>query len=94
MARADVQKLYRKLMTTAFSFVAPGKHHIQDVYKAVKRRYLTLCDDSFLCADNCSSDHQQPEWQHVVRKALQAQRSSTGPVTHRDCRGQYMGIDS
>lgn len=81
MARQDVQTLYRDLKATTFSFVPRGEHHVHDVYTMVKRRFPRLCDDSFLCAGNCARGHEQPEWQHVVRKALQALKSSTGPVS-------------
>ncbi len=84
MARHDCQRLYGELTTNRFSFIQRGEHHLDGFYSAVKRRYPSLCDDSFLCADNCSKGHEQPEWQHVVRKALQALKSAAGPV----CKGE------
>lgn len=80
MARADVKRLYQELRSTRFAFVRRGEHHLHDVYTAVKLQYPSLCDDTFLCADNCASGHQRPEWQHVVRRALQAEKDRSGQV--------------
>jgi hypothetical protein len=81
MARGDLQQLYQELKSSRFSFLARGEHDVQAIYRAVKARYSALCDDRFVCSQNCSSGHDQPEWQHVVRKALQALKSPTGPIS-------------
>ncbi len=78
MARADTRDLYQRLRNTRFAFVPRGEHHLHDVYAAVKAQYPSLCDDGLLCADNCASGHQRPEWQHVVRRALQAEKGPSG----------------
>ncbi len=80
MARPDISDLYQELRRTRFGFVPQGEHHLHDVYRAVKARYPSLCDDRFLCSDNCASGHQRPEWQHVVRRALQAEKGPSGQV--------------
>jgi hypothetical protein len=80
MARPSSRELYQELRKTRFGFVPPGEHHLHEVYTAVKAHYPSLCDDSFLCAENCGSGHQRPEWQHVVRRALQAEKGPSGQV--------------
>jgi hypothetical protein len=80
MARPSVRELYQELRKTRFGFVPSGEHHLHEVYGAVKARYPSLCDDSFLCVDNCASGHQRPEWEHVVRRALQAEKGTSGQV--------------
>jgi len=81
MARADLQQLYQDLKSSRFRFLPRGEHDVRAIYRAVKATYPRLCDDRFLCSQNCSRGHEQPEWQHVVRKALQALKSPTGPVS-------------
>ncbi len=70
MARADLRDLYHQLTTSKFGFVGNGEHSLEDVYRAVKTRFPALCDDGYLCRDNCAHGHDQPEWRHTVRKAL------------------------
>jgi len=70
MARDDVAKLYQELIKGEFTFVPEGQHSLQEVYTFVKSKYPQLCDDHFLCSQNCSGGSNAPEWQHVVRKAL------------------------
>lgn len=89
MARPDVQELYSELKTNVFRFMPRGSRTIHEVYAAVRRKYPHLCDDSFLCATNCSSGHNQPEWQHTVRRVLQSLKSSTGPVRKDSSRGMW-----
>ena len=90
MAREDAQQLYRELKSSRFGFLTRGEHDVQAIYRAVKARYPALCDDRFLCSQNCSSGHQQPEWQHVVRKALQALKSPIGPVSSGSAWGYWL----
>ena len=70
MARPELQRLYAALRDSAFSFLPKGELHLSAIYAVVARRHQNLCDDDYLCRMNCSSGHDQPEWQHVVRKAL------------------------
>lgn len=74
MARQDVHDLYQQLHKSHFSFVPRGEHTVHDVYAMVKTQHPTLCDDNFLCANNCSRGSSQPEWQHVVRRSLQSHK--------------------
>ncbi len=89
MARTDVRELYNRLQDSRFSFIDGGEHHLHSIYQAVKDLYPKLCDDDYLCAENCSGSHRQPEWQHAVRKSLQAQKSSSGPVSKGNQRGYW-----
>jgi len=70
MALKEIRKLYGALVESSFNIVPVGQFHIQDIYRKVKGNYPTLCDDQYLCANNCSSGHNQPEWKHAVRRAL------------------------
>jgi hypothetical protein len=72
MARADTQELYQNLIRTELSFVPHGRHHITVIYDCVRSKYPNLCDDSYLCSENCKSGDNQPEWKHKVRWALDA----------------------
>ena len=89
MARADVAELYRELRDTDFAFVPRGEHHLHEIYDQVKDRYRRLCDDRFLCADNCSRGHQQPEWRHATRKAIWSKKSDTGAIRAGKGRGYW-----
>lgn len=88
MARPEIGDLYQQLLRTRFEFVGVGERHIHNVYRAIKARFPSLCDDSYLCADNCSQGHNQPEWQHTVRKALD--RLKSGHVSKSDRRGFWI----
>jgi len=90
MAREDLQQLYQELKSSRFRFLARGEHDVQAIYRAVKARYPALCDDRFLCSQNCLSGHDQPEWQHVVRKALQVLKSPSGPVSSGSAWGYWL----
>lgn len=70
MAREDLTQLYRLLMGSRFGFLGQGAFLLSEIYAVVKERYPKLCDDTYPCSVNCQSDHTQPEWRHVVRKAL------------------------
>jgi hypothetical protein len=86
MARADLHSLYDRLMSDRFRFMARGEHSIGDLHREVKSRYREFCDDSYLCRDNCSRGHKQPEWQHTVRRSLSSLKRQ-GTVS----RGSYVG---
>ena len=87
MARSDVRALYSQLQSSRLAFLPRREIHVHDIYAAVKSRFPAQCDDSYRCVDNCSNGHDQPEWQHVVRKSLQAQKAAEGPVSRGDRRG-------
>lgn len=63
------KNLYSKLIEEQFRFLN-GVYATDDIYNEVKNRYPALCDDEYLCIQNCKSGHNQPEWKHRVRSAL------------------------
>ena len=87
MARDDVAKLYQELIKSGFAFVPEGQHSLQEVYGFVKSEYPQLCDDRFLCSQNCSGGSNSPEWQHVVRKALYELLRLQSPAVYHVRRG-------
>ena len=70
MPRDDLRILYHELCETRFACVPRGEHSLLDIYGFVREHYPALCDDSYLCSENCTSGHNSPEWQHRVRAAL------------------------
>ena len=82
MAHPELQQLYHKLLGCPCVFISRGEYHIQDIYSAVRGHLSDLCDDSYLCRQNCSQGHNQPEWQHVIRRVLDALKSPDGDVSH------------
>jgi hypothetical protein len=70
MARSDLSELYQWLTYNKFNFMKPGEYPLQEIYRAVKAKLPPLCDDSYLCLENCLSGKNQPEWMHIVRAAL------------------------
>jgi hypothetical protein len=90
MARADLQQLYQGLKSSRVRFLPRGEHDVRAIYRIVKARYPRLCDDRFLCSQNCSRGHEQPEWPHVVRKALQVLKSPRGPVSSGGAWGYWL----
>ncbi len=81
MARHDTKNLYKVLRSTAFGSVPEGEYDIAQIYSLVKAKHEQFCDDSFLCADNCGSASRQPEWQHAVRRALQAEKAAANRIS-------------
>lgn len=73
----DLSELYRRLISSRFDFIARGEHHLREVYEAVKAQFRMVCDDSVLCSEVCTQGNQTPEWQHRVRTALQALKSTS-----------------
>lgn len=70
MARADLAALYQSLIVSQFRFVGSGEITIDLIYEHVRNAFPAFCDDSYLCSENCGGVHHQPEWKHVIRKAL------------------------
>ncbi len=89
MARPDITKLYKRLITTQFDFVPRGEHTLDNVYRLVTSKYPRFCDDDYLCSENCSSIHQQPEWKHTVRNALNNLKVAFGVVFRGSHRGHW-----
>lgn len=89
MARPDIAKLYKRLTTNRFSFVPRGEHTLDNAYRLVKAKYPHFCDDKYLCSTNCLSIHQQPEWKHAVRRALNNLKVALGVVSRGSHRGHW-----
>jgi len=64
-----------------FSFIEPGETSISAIYESVRQQFPHLCDDNYLCSDNCRTTHTQPEWKHKVRSALQSLKSEYGMIS-------------
>ena len=89
MPRPDLQKLYQTLAGNRLSFIRKGEYHLHEIYNAVRQSYQELCDDNYLCSENCSSGHNQPEWNHVVRRVLEELKSADGDVTRSGRHGYW-----
>ena len=89
MARDDIGRLYRLLMQSAFAFVPRGERRIEEIYVHVRKRYPKLCDDRYLCAENCTGGHDQAEWKHTVRRALSRARHNSIAVGMGSERGLW-----
>lgn len=93
MVRPELKELYQELLGSRFSFIPRGEHHVHDIYSAVRGRFTDLCDDNYLCRENCSQGHNQPEWQHVVRKVLDALKTPDGDVLRKSRRPYWIFND-
>ncbi|MDQ6768658.1 MAG: hypothetical protein M3Z54_01565 [Gemmatimonadota bacterium] len=89
MARKNIRELHVELRSCRFGFIGRGEHTLDDIYRRVRDQFTALCDDRYLCADNCSRGHQQPEWKHEVRRALDALKSQSGPIRKSPRRGYW-----
>ena len=78
MARQIESNLYKNLIESEFSFVERGIRPINEIYISVKSRFPDLCDDTYLCCENCKSHAKQPEWHHTVRGVLQRLQTVNG----------------
>ena len=51
------------------TFLRDGRDHdIEDIYQYIENHVNNL--QPTLCVNNCSRGHNQPEWRHAVRRAL------------------------
>jgi len=62
--------LYKTLKENELDFIPRGIYHIQELYDFIKNEYPHLCDDNYLCIQNCKSGGNSSEWKHVVRSFL------------------------
>ncbi len=63
--------LQRKLTQTNFKCVPDGVHKVTVIYQYVQEAYPEMCDDEEQCTTGWVSI---PEWQHMVRNALQSSK--------------------
>ena len=71
MARDLEVSLRENLKESNFNFIPNGVYTQREIYAHVEKKYPTLCDNDYLCIQNCKSGHNNPEWQHVVRSVMQ-----------------------
>jgi hypothetical protein len=81
MALDEISQLYNEIVDSDFRLMPSGQFHINVIYTKVKGKYSHLCDESYLCADNCGSGHNQPEWKHAVRRSLERLKTISTRVT-------------
>lgn len=65
-----VRQLYDNLIQTQLNFIPPGSYDTRQIYLAIQEMYPELCNDNYLCINNCNSGHNNPEWKHAVRRVL------------------------
>ncbi len=95
MAREDIKILYKELVNCKFQFILSGLYELDAIYQSVKTQFPNLCDDHYLCCDNCSNGHNTPEWEHAVRKALDRLKKTTNSIQSGTARGTwFIGIKS
>ena len=90
MARHIESTLYRYLMDHEFRFMERGLRTINEIYDTVEYHFPLICDNNYLCSQNCRAGNNQPEWKHTVRNALQALKSAEGPVIFTGTRGLWL----
>ena len=90
MARVDTQELYQNLIRTELSFVSRGRQYITYIYDCVRSKYPSLCDDNYLCSENCKSGANQPEWKHIVRGALDGLKDKSWHIKKEPQRGFWL----
>ena len=89
MARSDLKELYKELISNEFSFLPRGENKLVYIYKKVQLQSPQLCDDSFLCIDNCTNGNNEPEWHHAVRRALDRLKRVSKSVEKLQKRGYW-----
>jgi len=83
MARPIEQQLYKELIDTEFAFIQRGVIEINEIYDVVKVKFDDLCDDNYLCSENCNNgNNNQPEWKHTVRRALSRLQVITNTINN------------
>jgi len=92
MANILTKKLYQNLIDSKFNFVSRGRHRITEIYDCVHLRYPDLCDDNYLCIENCQKGVNQPEWKHIVRGALDALKESSQQIKKDSKKGFWVFV--
>ena len=73
----EVEKILRTtLRESNFRFMPDGIFTQKEIYDFVENNYPSLCDNNYLCIQNCKSGHNSPEWKHVVRSVMQSLKNS------------------
>ena len=90
MARTTEKLLYNELVNSKFSFLGNGTKKIFEIYEETKLQFGHLCDDKYLCSDNCKSASSKPEWHHVVRGSLNSLKSKNIGISKGTNRGDWL----
>lgn len=72
MGRPIEAELSRNLRDSGFDFLGYDPIQLTQIYELVQAQFPLLCDDNYLCIDNCRNGGNQPEWKHSVRGTLNA----------------------
>lgn len=84
-------QLSAEIRDNNFNFLEPRIYSISEIYDLVKSHYESLCDDDYLCSQNCNSQHNQPEWKHVVRRCIN--RNKTMGILISEGRGKWRKVN-
>jgi hypothetical protein len=71
MPRPIEKTLRKELRDSNFNFIPNGVYSQKELYERVEQQFPTLCDNHYLCIENCNSGTNSPEWQHAVRSVMQ-----------------------
>ena len=82
MARRPTEaRLYKELVDSSFKCIKKGIRKTDEIYKAVQRKYPQLCEDEIECI-HYRSRNRQPEWNHVVRAALDRCKTTSDRIDY------------
>jgi hypothetical protein len=90
MARPTEQLLRKELVNSKFSFLGNGIIKLSEIYELTKVQFGHLCDDNYLCLENCKGGKNSPEWNHVVRGSLDSLKSRNTGITKGANRGEWL----
>lgn len=75
MSERDATKnLSKALNVSNMDFMGTGIYQMQEIYERVKKEYPALCNDNYLCIENCRAGNKSPEWHHVIRGNMQTMK--------------------
>ncbi len=67
-------KLSKIMLETNMGCMGTGIYSMQEVYEKVKKNYPELCNEQYLCIDNCKSGGKDPEYHHTIRGNMQTMK--------------------
>jgi len=90
MARPTEKLLRNELVNSKFSFLGNGTKKLSEIYELTKLQFGHLCDDKYLCIENCKGGAKNPEWYHVVRGSLNSLKSKNIGISKVTNRGDWL----
>lgn len=81
MRRPIESQLYQALLSSEFQFIERGIKRTEEIYEYVYREYINLCDNDFHC-NHYRARATQPEWNHVVRSALDRCKTTSARIDY------------